>query len=559
MVDTSDGPDRFRGHIKCKDFHTQDPPARSGHPDYCCCCNPCLYDRPGDKSLQTQFQHCCRCFPRILFLEFAGEYGESCAKDFTIPIFAEQTETIGDELKQNRYVADFFGTEVVLTIGDAGSGGYTCEWRLEIYEWGIDESIAIDHVDVTCLEPPVFTIENATGPGAVNGEITFSTYDMVKVPFQLREQPEVLYHEVSCGDCTQVCHTLCVSGRRYDGGEAERVEFVWVEGAGVPTWTYSRPDGGREETITLEENAYGECELHTDFDEYPKNLDPIELTNCSCELDVENTFQHNESLTGLVAFRIRCGSCTCWEHLCGTCRCVPKTICAFGFEGTEFFGPLNLEWDGTSWTGTDTDGSVYSVGPSKDENGDCVLSGGDFGSVSFECGEFISFEISSTDEYGTFRYMAGGSLRSCEPSFCADATPCATECQSHPETLTATLRGWNDPYLDEPGVEGECLVEVTMHYVETFTFTGMVPPERTCKYLGFSVFECNGNTEIIRYELKNGTFSVLRGAQEFSYELYYEACNPYEGEFPETATELTDCAWGGCNISIQRERITIVE
>lgn len=573
-VFVSDGPDQFRSHIKCKDFHTAEPPARDGHPDYCCCCNPCLYVRPGADNLDSaQFNHCCRCVPRVLFMTFTPSSADDCCKILTTPIFPELVlADDGTDRAWHEFNASMNGKAISIKVGPLGEVYNECVWKLTVTGYGIDldEDYEIDHVDNTCFELPNITIENFEGIDGCLGTISFSPWESVKIPFIKRDLDEEYEDEQfididpPCGDCTQICNVICVKGtRKGSQTDANRVEFVYDEeltyANGKHTWLYESRQG--PEYIYLEENYYGQCEMSFHFkggDLEDEDYDSIVIENCACQMDVSHTAQIGPSSS--IAISIHCGTCGCWRHICETCRCAPEKICVVGLaNGTAISGVI-LTWDPDNfeWSGVDSYGRGIVVGLGRDHYGACIVSGtydGEsiFGDPVFlnECGELFTFEMHGEpqDASNNFGVLIGSALApDCDLGTCSGATPCVAECGSHPSSVTVSLLG--DNRVGEPGFEDEmCEAEVTLSYYEVWAPTGGIP-ESDCGYIGWIEYEdC-----VVKVELNNGVLSM--GDAEVdgygpapgaggtdNYTLQSESCNPYSASYYEEDLELISCPW----------------
>src|SRR5690606_20754733 len=115
--------------------------------------------------------------------------------------------------------------------------------------------------------------------------------------------------------------------------------------------------------------------------------------------------------------RIKCGHCSCWDWVCGKCRCACGTICVIGEVDGELIPNTALHWDGGGWSGETGYGTILSVGIERTPAGGCRVTGS--GGVSTEpgediaCGEFFSCVADNVDgngelgPYESFNWLMG--------------------------------------------------------------------------------------------------------------------------------------------------------
>lgn len=586
----TNGPDKNRFTPKCWRHHSGQ---RTGIKDYCCCCDPCLY-RTVEDSVEAN-PHCCRCNPRVIVAKYTVDSGD--CENQIMPMFGEKTVD-DDQNTVVHYQASFLGRTVhvwlsTLPIPNVSydSNEYiNCRWTIYIPSLGIVEEVEIDHENVTCLGVPDIEISGVTSAGGeCTGTITLENFETDKVEFQLREFPETfpdgegttvdLY--LPCGDCVEVARFLCLSGVRHKGADAEWVEFEWdvdfephEEGDQYihGKWSYTPP----VETPFVEHiyliTSGGYCELHFDFEspvgrELGEEIEPISISNCSCNI---NEFVSAGTPQEPIGFTIRAGRCSCWEYHCGTCRCVPRYLCGLYFVDQTLYKNIRFTWSSAikGWVssgGEDRDGNPFeetlTVLLEKDEFGNCVIDGS-----PVSCGLVMSATISTlATEYSpaTWLYVSTAFAECDYRIVCGDATPC----DEHPAVLNMYAVGYNDPYEDEPGIEGDCPIEIPLFYFSEVFLVGETGPnaiEINCGYRGIWDWESEGGTPFRSFfELQGGVLEVnvtnlLTGgsAASESFSLDYEYCDPYIAEY-FAITGLTSCIWGSA--TIQRILIEITE
>ena len=271
MVDLAEthGPDRCRSNINCRDFH--DPPVEiTGERMNCCCCNTCLSVRPGIRGDKVDFRHCCRCLPRLMYLQFTpNDSEEDCCNSSSVPMVYGGT----DEDEVSTYSGSLHGVGVTVTCGasDAVYDEYerTCVWRVVAVQGGTtiaDDEYEIDHDVISCLDVSAIDIVEAEGPNDCTGVYSLANMATGRLPFT--EAIDDTYDKIidiypPAGECEQVCGKLCVYGNRMLGEVREYVEFVWFDnGVDDRGWWYEGDNG--VEKILLQE-VYGECVLHFDW------------------------------------------------------------------------------------------------------------------------------------------------------------------------------------------------------------------------------------------------------------------------------------------------------
>lgn len=596
----SHGPDRCRGNLNCRHFHDEDGlPENYGNLYQCCCCDTCTTIRPvtvSDKA-DVPVHYCCRCVPRVIFVRFVPDDTEdACCVTSAVPAFYTKEESGHRAI----YTATIFGVTVVAKLGKLYGGG-ACAWQVTATKAGYelaDETYLLADGE-TCLNVPAFSLE-VEGPNGCDGTIQLGDFSRAKVPFIQQQKWDddyegkfiELYGE-ECGDCGQVCSTLCVDGVRHDGDTEEKVEFRWFDTGDERGWgAAGTPEyGEHQDRILLVENEYGECTLVTDFEEGAEHFDPVTIDTargCSCGL--QETFIAFVGQTAL-GFTVRCGYCSCWEFICGTLRCVPAELCVLLIVGTSA-SRLILSWDATNkrW-GSDSDPLRLVIG--SDGAGGCQVTAEmtyielDAEPVPWQSSrESITKVFDSSADFQTITLhdpdnrvtiIASDQSPDCVLGACDEATPCLEECGSHPAQLTVNIKLWrqlgdlSDPYVPED----ECDIDVTVYFWEV-AVVGSEGVEFHCGYTGWAdlpgASNPNCNTDFIRLDLHHGTLylSTYYGVDDQSpgtgsFVLDLEECDPYYGyylhtfQFNQTINPGFDPTCIGCEVSMTRMEITITE
>jgi hypothetical protein len=388
-----------------------------------------------------------------------------------------------------------------------------------------------------------------------------------------------------CGECGQVCSTLCADGQRHAGADTERVDFEWFEDEGGERgWQYQPPGEDFAERIFLVEDDYGNCTLEPDLEETGAEIfTPITIDldqGCSCQLVETFTGEiHNESL----GFTVRCGQCTCWEFYCGTCRCVPRILCVVLIEeggATRYI----LEWDPDEhrW-GTD-DGDVR-INLQRGEEGGCVIVpditgyyGLDMEAVMPCAKESITNVFDPASDIVSFAMedpeiplmLIGSSLlQDCAKGPCDEATPCNDECGGHPDQLTVTIHEWSEPG-DTSGYPVDCSAEVTVHFWQTADYYEAGRGVKySCGYIGW--LRLDDPCCLIKVELRAGSVifytpedldtEECSAQTQVEAELTTEECDPYFADSGELVGEilLSEICMGCADVTAYRSQVTVVE
>lgn len=629
------GPDRCHTSLNCINFH--DPTVDRTDPLInFCCCNTCMSLRPSDLGDITRIKvlHCCRCVPRLIWLLFTPTDGDPCCKARSVPMVYTETD---DDGFISIYTGSIYGIDIVAELGPlaAGTGSLVfpgtgtgtddaCAWHITAFkadEVDIDITYIIDDITVSCLDVSQIVIGNVNGPNECSGQLALGNMNAERLPFVRRAEVDeyccddtgtgtgptrFVTLDPACNDCTQVCYKLCVEGHLIFDQEDEYREFTWFDnGVDDRGWTYTDNDDvtyvillttGTPETGTGTGTTTALCSLVFDWEgsEIIPDRD-IDLTNgCSC--GIKEVVTANVGLD-TIGFTIRCGFCSYWDFFCGTCRCVPSTLCANFYLGGIFYKNILLVWDSTEkrWTNTVSTGTgtgtvawdiVVSI--SADDDGNCVLTASADGeqigeTVAHDCGtEHLAdgvkpgsnlfdssndiiltiFSGTVSDEYA---WMAISSQNNCDFMGQCAASSCGGECGSHPDTLTASIHGWNAPG-DAPGYYGDCTVDVELYHVEIMDVSDSYAP---CGYIGFKdIGICTGGlTRTLRVMYYAGlvdlTYKDGDGDWQQCPDMYNlqmsESCDPLYSDSGEIAVALLFCCASCPEVVIQRFQVIITE
>lgn len=534
---TSQGAERYRGGTHCPDHHDG---IRTGFPDWCCCCDPCLYIRPSeDGALIDLASHSCRCVPILICCTFTPDEGSiNCAKSIQSAAFPQFTQAT----VPGTIVYDF-GFDIQLTILES-------VWRFYSLSLSIDQSFVIDHVTTTCLKVPDITISGVV-IGGVTGTFTFAEYVSSKLPFSSRRLTNLTEQAVATTpakcSCTTVTPKLCVNGRRHAGGDIEQVEFIWNE-ALDDRWSYLPPCGDptlHQEHIYLRGDDDGNCYLEFDFEqsgsetndwaEPPTSdgdvakMEPI--TTCTCEMFIQTQSTDERFVT------ISGGRCANYSYPCGSCRCVPTYLCVFGEIDGEFiqsratwyvedngndpiddygwrlddFSDITLKLVSAGCPRNDQDIEQFSDDPvrgcalqaKRTVGGDALTNKSDI----IECGPFLRAEMESDYDDDNDRvnwlWVSSSICGNCLVSTCGE---CPERCGSNPETLYVDLHGIDngpdDPLDPNFGVQTFCDLTVEVHYFLQWDETTRGTPK--CGYIGYSApITCGDDVYRIRVYMDN--------------------------------------------------------
>lgn len=493
----SEGPERNVGPACWQNLTTPCGPECNDHQG---CCDACRH-----RGLDVCDGHCCRCVPMAICAVFRpGAADDAASVKCRVRSF-KMLATTGDTAPANQrttYSATIGGNQIELSVGEPEYGsplhGYAyCTWRLYSYELGVDEEWEVTHDQhsINCLKLPDFLIENVDVPYTIDeveyscvGNIEFVAWEMDKVPYQARHWDldyETQSLTTACGVCNEVCSVLAVyRGTEADYGYSDDdscIEFSWD--SANQKWVNNTTN----ESILLTE-VDGECFLElSNWAEVTFEGDLVAINSGECTTDMIKTIR--DELGNWV--KIACKPCSCFEHICGTCRCVPETLCVIGVEDGYLVGPYELTWDPEylHWTGDLT----ISIGSNYE--GNCELSLGSFESVEIDntCGHNISFlfTYSAAQQAAGYTDFYAGWSKACEGS-CTSGT-CLSLCDDVPEVLYAHIypKSWTPALGCEGFPASDCfepfIVPVVQMYVPTVS-----NPAGEWRWIGRGSFDCRG-------------------------------------------------------------------
>ena len=384
---------------------------------------------------------------------------------------------------------------------------------------------------------------------------------------------------------------------------------VWILGR----WTHSPDDETAfVQHLWLIQEYSGECFLQPDFESpqgalviNDETYSRVPLSSCGCNfkiLDVRPVEDPSppelpgQSLsTDLLGIDYRGGVCGCWSHHCGKRRCVPRCLCGFLFVNGTLYKDILFTWSNAAkcWIaggGVDLDGYAMPfdlmICLGQNEEGECELSVmyEDYIIAPVTIGD-LDTALSGTlegrnyagDDYFALNFTTAFDCQCKQLFFCVTATPCNTDCGSHPEILYLTLRGWSEATdIPAPPVTGSCTTDITLFYTQTVVVSGS-GVLFGCEYRGYKVVSStsydefnNPTTEqfLIRATLSLGQLRVTRTrlldmpalVDVFveSNMLTIETCDPYYGYYG-VEFGLRSCWFGNTAIIWHRWEAEITE
>lgn len=363
--------------------------------------------------------------------------------------------------------------------------------------------------------------------------------------------------------------------------------------------------------LYLIQDLYGVTYLQPDF-ESPggtngdgETYQRVELSDCGCNfkiLDVRPVVDPSppeipgQSLsTDLLGIDYRGGACGCWDYYCGKRRCVPQCLCGFLYVNNTLYKDILFTWSNAlkCWVasgGVDLDGYAMpfdlSICLERNEAGECQLS------VTYEdyiitpvtigdTNTVLSGSLQGTNYAGDdFFALNFTTAFDCECKLlftCVTATPCNTDCGSHPEVLYLTLRGWSEATdIPPPPVTGSCTTEIALVYNQSVVVTGSAVLF-VCGYVGYKIVSSTRIDDIlgpvteqflIKVTLSLGTLRITRtlasdpegllGSLVESHNLDTETCDPYAGYYG-VEFGLRNCFFGDTSIIWHRWEAEITE
>lgn len=476
--DRLNGPHRCRGGTK---------PCVGNTSDHQCCCDVCRH-----ASYFTCEVGCCKCLPVAICAVFTPDTPAGACKVRSWKMIPSKPETIEPRVL---YSATVGGSTLTLSAGTPvlGSplhGTAECTWRMQYGE--TDEEVEITHLDgqVNCLRLPEFSIEVDIPVNEVScpGTITFAQFVYEKVPYVNRWHGASIEAplDTACGLCTDACTVLAIKrGDESDYGYSSGVEceeFIWD--ATEQAWI---KDSERIEFFEVE----GVCYLKlVAWATATLQGDLIALEHCT--LGLVRTLR--DELGNWV--QISCNPCSCWEHICGTCRCLCEKMCVIGIDDGVLTGPWELDWDSELlqwWDSGDETAPVIAIG--KSEAGNCQITHGDYDPIAIDntCGNNISFVFTNDaeDQETNGIQVLAGWCKQCVGS-CDNGT-CLSDCDEVPKELYATVYplDWT-PML---GCEGfpatDCFEQFVIPMVQLFV-PSVLNPAGEWRWIGATTFQCRG-------------------------------------------------------------------
>lgn len=380
------------------------------------------------------------------------------------------------------------------------------------------------------------------------------------------------------------------------------------------------------ENVYLIQNLDGQCFLQPDFatPEGPENpegsaeyYERVPLPNdCGCDFKILNVRPVNdpsppavpgESIPNdLAGIDIRGGRCSCWTYLCGRRRCVPQYLCGFAFINNVLTKDLLFVWNNSSKSWITTGGKDIEDNP-VELSLEVRLKPGPDGSCQLET-SYAGFEIDPVsiddtttvlnavlegtsqptgtgtgtgtgDTAGYFNLTLGTSFDGdCRLLLtCSTATPCSSECKSHPQILHLRLHGYSTPTdVPPPPITGECTTEIDLIYWQTVVVSGsniLI----SCGYRGWKTVESyyyNNETNepgvrtyLISATLSLGQLQITRtlietpGIETPLVETVLfpsQSCDPYYA-YKLTSASLRNCFFGSTDIIWHRWEAEVTE
>jgi hypothetical protein len=378
-------------------------------------------------------------------------------------------------------------------------------------------------------------------------------------------------------------------------------------------WQYYDPIVKRWDRLLLESTMCGQCKIETDFETgdaeneyYPGKIIDMDQ-GCACGL-----YETHWVIVGLVGmgFTVRCGRKQCWEWYCGTCRCVPKEVCALIVLNNVYWEEI-LTWDADNFCwGTYGNSVIAGLGRDPDEDADDIsgrspacqitlstpgLEGSfDLEPVSYSCArETITKEFDPTYDFFSASFSDGenglyvwimGPSEQCYAYPCA-ATPCNDNCQGDPGALTVVFRWWTELDDMSPPPDYSNVFDITLE-VPVVWYQYMYDPSLItfkCSYIGIATLPCpdpDGNVQWIevRYgqDAEEGPSLSIRhyftsGGKShqigYIYPFYQPtSCDPYFAQSIDYGSgglgyDPLPVGWGSCDFSLfaYHFQITIME
>lgn len=485
-ADRLTGPHRCRGGTK---------PCSGLTSDHMCCCDACRH-----KDFFTCDIGCCKCLPLSICAVFTPNViaGKCQIRSYKMRPTAEEGNS-----SRVYYSFPISTNQVTLSVGkpslDSSLLGIAeCTWRMQYMD--IDEEYEITHIDghVNCLRLPDFSfaVDFPVGGDVCPGTITFDQFTYQKIPYRKRwqlGQDEIITLDTPCSNCLTGCFILAV--KRGDSSTigyeeaTECQEFGWDET--LQAWVR---EGEKIEHFEFE----GACYLKlTTWNTATLEGDLIAIEEC----DIGMSLSIKDELDNWV--QISCNMCSCWEHICGTCRCVCEKLCMYGIQGTTLLGPFELSWNSEllRWEPENAaDAPIVGIG--RKENGDCSIGIANFDPLSTEddaqsvdihntCGDNIAFTFinSFEDQKTNGLKLWTAYCKQCEGS-CQMGT-CLSQCENVPKILYARVYplAWTEMLGCEGFPATDCFEEFYIPMIQIFIPT-VFNPSGEWRWIGAASFSC---------------------------------------------------------------------
>lgn len=455
--------------------------------DNCCCCDPCRH-----ATTDICRGGCCHCVPRWVCATFTPNSPTAACR---VRSFFLEAETPGNNLRTYWGFNLPTGGKLSLSVGEVEYGsdlnGYAdCSWRLETEYDGVLDEVALDHSgDINCMVSPGFSIDELNWPYTDSygshdciGSLTFSSFLMDKVPFVKRFTSDFAPEaSVSCGACSEVCTVLSVGrGNTYNDTREECEEFNYIDYDGG---YWAGPSGQR---ITLVE-VEGVCYLElTDVTPLTFKGDLIRIDPYECAVGMNLTAEDYDGNY----IQIGCNPCSCWKHVCGSCRCVCPALCVVGMESGYPIEPMVLAWDPDLFQWGD---EYFSIALTEGYDGGCQVEVTGFDDpipLPEACSPDVAFVVATTLSQQI--YDGGATYYSVSCSTCeglCGAGSCLDICDDVPQVLFATVSPQN--WMPAIGCDDKDLCFVPFSIPLALIYA----PDAAGKYRwqGQQVFSCKGD------------------------------------------------------------------
>ena len=487
------GADRLTGPHKCRGGTK---PCTGLTSDHMCCCDVCRH---------TDFFACdigcCKCVPLSICAVFTPNVIEGvCA----VRSYRMRPYTQEGNSGRVFYSFPISTNSVVLSVGapsvDSDLFGIAeCTWRMQYLD--IDEEYEITHIEgeVNCLQLPTFSLD-VNFPFGANfclGTVTFAQFTYQKIPYRRRwtvGQEEIVTLDTQCGDCLTGCYVLAIKRGGpsvYGEEEGECKEFGW---------DYEQQAWINQSEKIEHVEVEGICYLRlTTWKTATLEGDLILIEEC--DLGMVLTLQ--DELGNWV--QVSCNTCSCWEHICGQCRCVCETLCMYGIFGTTLLGPFELNWNSEllRWEPDDlADAPIVGIG--RKENGDCYAGIANFDPLSTEddaqtsdllnlCGDSPSFTFMNSfdDQKINGLKLWAAYCKQCEGS-CQMGT-CLSQCENVPKILYAKVSpmAWTPMLGCEGSPASDCFEEFYIPLIQIFV-PSIFDVAGEWRWVGAASFSCRG-------------------------------------------------------------------